>query len=136
MGAGTCSGYENLKRQSQDWRSAFLSLKSPPLVCLPWTQKATARPQSCLNRGGWGSSRKDTAELLLLTLVLCHKNYKNQSKQTFEAPDEPTSLNPTGKQFNEKKAPIDFCNHLHTPQSLILLFLSGNTLYQPSKLRK
>ena len=62
---------------------------------------------------------------LLVRFVFFHDDCKNQSKQTLEAPDEPRSLNPTGKQLKEKKESIDFRIHLHKLQSLFLLFLSG-----------
>ena len=62
---------------------------------------------------------------LLVRFVFFHDDYKNQSKQMLEAPDEPRSLNPTGKQLKEKKESIDFRIHLHKLQSLFLLFLSG-----------
>ena len=85
-----------------------LSLIKQPLLSVPAGPRRQLRdPEDVWTAKGpseWCAGCRDLVGLLVLRFVLFHENYKNQTKQMLEAPDEPMSLNPTGKQFKKKKS--------------------------------
>lgn len=127
------------KWQSQDWSSASLLF----MVCLFHSSSSPSCLPSLYPEGNWlrdpedvwrakGPSEwcagcRDLVELLVLRFVLFQEDYKNQTKQTLEAPDEPLSLNPTGRQFKKKRASIDFRIRLHKLQVWFFYFYQGTS---------
>lgn len=95
-------------------RSLPLSLTREPLLSAHPGPRGTERAWRRLkSRGTQQVCVQDTEDKLRgldwasgLRFVFFHDNYKNHSKQTLDAPDEPMSLNPTGKQLKRKRIPL------------------------------